>query len=271
MVAPAGWGWLLPPDAARARGRPRLRRGPGCADVAGAGRARCAGPARRPGADAGRPHHRHPRHAGADRAVRSRDPRRPGRMVPALQRAQRRLRPGQPAVPGRARRRRMGDFRPEGVDLRGPGCRQGHAAGPHGSRPVQACRHLLVRVRHGPAPGGGPASDRDDGPGPVQRGVHRRGPGARQCPDRRTQQRLEGGQHHSDGGAGIAGSVGPQAGGAHTRPQRRRAGPTGRRLRRPIDAGPRRRPRRWASTSGGGWSTWPARTAPSPAGCCATI
>ena len=79
------------------------------------------------------------------------DRHRAGGVVPAVQRARRRLRPGQPPVPGGAGRRRVGGQRPEGVDLGRPGGRPRHAAGPHGRRRAEAPRHQLLRHRDGPA------------------------------------------------------------------------------------------------------------------------
>ena len=52
-------------------------------------------------------------------------------VCPALQRARRRLRPGQPRLPGRPRRRRVRGHRPEGLELGGPVLQLGHAAHPH--------------------------------------------------------------------------------------------------------------------------------------------
>ena len=49
------------------------------------------------------PDHRHPRHAGADRPLRPRHRHRPEGVVPAVQRAGRRLRPRRPAEQGRSR------------------------------------------------------------------------------------------------------------------------------------------------------------------------
>ena len=55
------------------------------------------------GPAARRPDDRHPRHRGADRPLRPRHRHRAEGVVPALQRARGRLRPGRPADPGRAR------------------------------------------------------------------------------------------------------------------------------------------------------------------------
>ena len=107
----------------------RARRPRRAAGAAGASWTRRS---RRPGArrTTTRAHRHRPRHGRAD------DPRvrhrraeaalpaaavdRRGGLVPALQRAGRRLRPGRPRHPGRPRRRRLGRQRPEGVDLQGP-------------------------------------------------------------------------------------------------------------------------------------------------------
>ena len=80
----------------------------------------------RPGrrAAAGRLLRRHPRrpdhpavgHRGAEAAVHPGHPQGRDRLVPGLQRARRRVRPGRPQDAGRARRRRVGHQRPEGLD-----------------------------------------------------------------------------------------------------------------------------------------------------------
>ena len=59
--------------------------------------------------------------------------------------------------PGRARRRRVGGQRPEGVDLRRPLQRLRHPAGPHRPRRPQAQGHHLLPDRHAPARRRGPA------------------------------------------------------------------------------------------------------------------
>ena len=58
------------------------------------------------------------------------DVHRGGGVVPAVQRARRRLRPGRPGGQGRARRRRVGHHRAEGVEHAGPPRRPGHARSP---------------------------------------------------------------------------------------------------------------------------------------------
>ena len=60
------------------------------------------------------------RHRRAEGALPPRHRHRPAGVVPALQRARRRLRPRRPQRPGRARRRRVDRQRPEGVDLGRP-------------------------------------------------------------------------------------------------------------------------------------------------------
>ena len=78
------------------------------------------------GSGPGRPHrrgshrpHDHPlRHRGAEAALPARHRERRRDLVPGLLGAERGLRSGQRPDPGRARRRRMGDQRSEGLDLR---------------------------------------------------------------------------------------------------------------------------------------------------------
>ncbi len=73
------------------------------------------------------------------------------RLVPGLLRAQLRLRPRQPEDHRRARRRRVGHQRPEGVDHAGPPRRLLLPAHPHRSRRQEARRHLLHARADAPA------------------------------------------------------------------------------------------------------------------------
>ena len=86
----------------------------------------------------------------------------------------------------RARRRRVGRHRAEGVDLRRASRRYGHAAGPHQPRRPQASGHHLFRLGHAPARRRGASPAGDDRAGPVQRGVPHRGPGERRRHHRRS-------------------------------------------------------------------------------------
>ena len=100
---------------------------------------------------AGRLLRRHPRrahhpavgHRGAEEGVPAQDPVGPDQVVPGLQRARHRVRPGVAEDHGRARRRRVGDQRPEGVDHPGPERRLHLPAGPHRSGGHQAQGHLV--------------------------------------------------------------------------------------------------------------------------------
>ena len=56
-----------------------------------------------------------------------------------------------PAGQGRSGRRRVDRQRPEGVDLRRPGRRHGHAHRPHQPERAQAPGHHVLRDRHAPA------------------------------------------------------------------------------------------------------------------------
>ena len=69
-------------------------------------------------------------------------------LVPAVQRAGLRQRPGRPADQGGARRRRVAGQRPEGLDHAGPHRRLRHPAHPHRSRRRQAPRTHHVRGEH---------------------------------------------------------------------------------------------------------------------------
>ena len=122
--------------------------GAGLSLAPGPGAAGERGPQPLPGAAAGE-HHRH-RHGrphgdrvgerGPQAAVPPRHRHQRGDLVPALQRAGRGLRRRRAGHPRRARRRRVGDQRPEGLDLaRAPGPLR-HAPGPHRPRPAEAPR-----------------------------------------------------------------------------------------------------------------------------------
>ena len=113
------------------------------------------------------------------------------RRLPAVQRARRRQRPGQPADQGRARRRRVGHHRPEGVDLRRPLQRHRRDHRPHRSRPAEAQGPDRVHRRHEGTRRRGAAAAADDRRRQLQRGVLQRGPRARRRSTRRPQQRLE--------------------------------------------------------------------------------
>ena len=76
------------------------------------------------------------------------DPHRRADLVPAVQRARRRIGPGRPVHLGRARRRQLGDQRPEGLEHQRAPRGHGHAAGPHrspASRSTRASRTSRCR------------------------------------------------------------------------------------------------------------------------------
>ena len=119
------------------------------------------------------------RHRRAEAALPRTDA--PGRraLVPAVLRTGRRFRSGQPGHPGRARRRRMGDQRPEGLELDGTGCGLGHSAGPDRSGCAQTQGHHLLPRRHAHIGNRCPAAAPDHDSGPLQRGLPRRRPHSR--------------------------------------------------------------------------------------------
>ena len=84
------------------------------------------------------------------------------RRLPAVQRARRRLRPRRPADQGRARRRRVGHHRPEGVDLGRAVQRHRRDHLPHRPRPAQAQGPHRLRRRHAGARRRGAAAAPDD-------------------------------------------------------------------------------------------------------------
>src|SRR5213080_2053618 len=106
-------------------------------------------------------------------------------LVPALQRARRRERPGRAPHARRARRRRLRGERPEGVDELRAVLPLGDPARAHRSVAAQAPRAHLLRPRHG-EPGHhdppAPPADRLDR---VQRGLPRRRARAARARDRR--------------------------------------------------------------------------------------
>ena len=188
-------------------------------------------------------HDRGARHAGADRPLRAGHRHRPEGVVPALQRARRRLRPRRPADQGDQGRRRVDRHRPEGVDLRRPGGRHGHAHRPHRPQRPQAPGHHLLRHRHAPEGHRDPAPGGDDRARHVQRGLHGGGDRPRRRPHRRPQQRLGRGEHHPHERAGRAR--------LRWRPRRRRRGDPGHHRQRPREASGRLRVLRWRAAASG--------------------
>ena len=94
--------------------------------------------------------------------------------MPAVQRAGRRLRPRVAGDAGRARRRRVGRHRAEGVDHVGAPRRLRRAARPHRSRRAEAPGHHLLPRRPAPARRRGAAAAPHRRRGRLQRGVPRR-------------------------------------------------------------------------------------------------
>ena len=174
------------PDVAARVGRPRAAGG-----VRG-GRRRRAGERRRAGTARRR---RHASGGTDDARARLRRPEAPAPrarsltgeidLVPAVQRAGRGIRPRRPHDARRARRRRVDRQRAEGVEHRRRARRLRLAAGPHRLGRAEAPRHHLLRRADAPAGHRGPAAAPDERPRVVQRGVPRRGAGARRQRDRR--------------------------------------------------------------------------------------
>ena len=103
-----------------------------------------------------------------------------------------------PGHPGRARRRRVGHHRPEGLEHARPHRRPRHARRPHRPRGPQAQGPHLLRPRHARPRRRGPAAAPDHRRGRVQRGLPDRGAGARRRPHRRRRRRLAGVDDHAD-------------------------------------------------------------------------
>ena len=151
------------------------------------------------------PRPRDPRGARALPAV---DVARRHRRVPAVLRADRRLRPRRDPDQGRARRRRVDRHRPEGVDLRRAVLRHRRDHHPHVTGQAQAQGPDDVPRRHARPGDRGAAAAPDDRRRVVQRGVLRRGARARLAPARRRRRRLDRRAHHADERAGRIGGGG---------------------------------------------------------------
>ena len=165
-------------------------------------------------------------------------PRRRG-VVPALQRARGRLRPRQHHHPRRARRRRVGRHRPEGVDVGGAPGRVGHPPRPHRPRRAEAPAASPTSSSTCRQPGHRhPAAAADDRRRALQRGVPRRRP-------------HPAGQRGRRGGGGVAGR--PDHPGQRARRHRRglRRGRPARAHRPRPAARPGRRPARAPGRRGG--------------------
>ncbi len=106
------------------------------------------------------------------------DPHRRAHVVSALQRARQRVRSRRPHDEGRARRRRVGDQRPEGVEHLRPSRRVRHAPGPHRLGCAEAQGHQLLRAAHAPARCRGATAAADESSRVVQRGVPHGRPGS---------------------------------------------------------------------------------------------
>ena len=171
---------------ARAHQRARAHLAPGVGPVRDRHR-RVRGRARH-----GRAHDSRARHRGAEEGVRPAAA--PGRegVVPALQRARRRLRPRRAHHPRRARRRRVDRQRPEGLELLRPRRRLGHPARPHRLGRPQAPRDHLLPGRHDDPRRRGAAAAPDHRRRPLQRDVPHRRPHPGRQPARRAQRRVGG-------------------------------------------------------------------------------
>ena len=152
------------------------------------------------GADDPRPRHRRPA-----RAVPAADAARRDHLVPALQRARRRQRPGRAADPGRAHRRRLAAHRPEGVDLGGAEADWGICLARTDPDAPEAPGHHLLPARHDDAGHRHPAAAGADRRGAVQRGLPRRRLRARRLRGGRGRRRLAAGAHHPGQRAGRDG------------------------------------------------------------------
>ena len=133
---------------------------------------------------------------GARRVPSEAVPRR-SRDVPALQRAQRRLRPRGGDDARGTRRRRVGGERSEGVDVERARRRPRARGVPHRSRRTQAPGPHDVPRRHARARRGGASPAPDDGHRRVQRGVPHRRARPRLPPGGGAQQGVRCDPHHA--------------------------------------------------------------------------
>ena len=125
------------------------------------------------------------------------DPLRRGRVVPALQRARRRERPRRALDARREARRHLRRDGTEGLVVVRAVRRLGHRPRPYGRRRSPTPRDLDAGDPDGSEGRGGAAAPPDHRGQRVQRGVPRRGRGARR-PSHRTRERgLAGRQHHA--------------------------------------------------------------------------
>ncbi len=164
----------------------------------------------------GRPHPPGPRDRRAEEAVAVEDPHGRGAVVPTVQRAGGRQRPGRSGHPGRPGGRGLAGQRPEGLDVLRPVRRLGGVPGPNRPRSTQAQGDLLSGGGHAPSrsrrPAPGPAHRR----GRVQRGVPDRCLRPRGPADRSRARRVAGGQLHP---VARTGHQPPPAGDPHAAPR----------------------------------------------------
>ncbi len=168
---------------ARRRGRASDRR----TDQRGSTR-----PSRRSRRGPGRTSAHRARHRRAQGTVHQAHRHRRDHLVPAVQRAGRRLGPGRAGHPGRGGRGRVAGDGSEGlVDRSGDrGLRA--AAGPHRRQRAQAPRHHQLRAADAPAGCRGAPAAADERARLVQRGIPGPGQGPGRIPDRGAGRRLDG-------------------------------------------------------------------------------
>ncbi len=122
----------------------------------------------------GRPDAPRARHRGAEATAHPGVAARRRGLVPAVQRAGRRLRPRRPHDARRPRRRRVDRRRPEGLEQLRPHRRLGHPAHPHRLGRPEAPRHHLLPRRHDDSRGRGASAAPDHRGRALQRDVPRR-------------------------------------------------------------------------------------------------
>ena len=144
------------------------------------------------------------RHRRAEAALPAADLERRGVLVPAVQRARLRLRPGQPRDPRRARRRRVRDQRLEDLVERCPPRAVRHPHRPYRPERAQAQGHLVLHLPDGHARAVDEPDRRHDDGALVQPGVLRRHAHSCLAPRRRRGRRVAARQGHARQRAGVA-------------------------------------------------------------------